>query len=586
MAETDLVLLHAPSVYDFREKSIMYGPVSDLVPSTPIFEMYPIGFTTIGEYLGRHGLSVRIVNLAFLMLRDPSFDAEQAIAKMSPEAFGLDLHWLPHAHGSLEVARLVKKYHPTTPVIFGGLSASYFHEELITYPQVDYILRGDSTEEPLRQLLEAIKGKGSVSDVPNLVYKDASGAVVVNPLAHVPGDLSSVSLNYSFNMRSVIKYRDLFGFVPFKKWLSYPITAALTCRGCTHNCVTCGGSAYAFKNAYGRQAPAYRDPEQLARDIGDIQRYIPGPVFVLGDILQPGEDYADTFLSAIRRQRVRNQVAMEFFCPPEPEFFEKVNAALPHYSIEISIETHDDEVRRAFGKGYSTERVETSLRGALAHGCERADIYFMTGLPKQTAESVRQTPAYCDHLYESLGADARIRVFTSPMAPFLDPGSRAFEQPEEHGYQLKARTLEEHRQLLVRPSWKYILNYETRWMTPDEHVDATYEAGLGLNRVKAKHGAVDEATAARTAARIEQARQVMGSIGAIMHGDPTHRDRRLSDLEHSMRAVNESTVCEKSELEWSAKKSARQFFAVAALWLRTTIAQLVPPRERYDRGEA
>ena len=39
----DLVLLHAPSVYDFRQKTILYGPVSDLIPPSPVFEMYPIG---------------------------------------------------------------------------------------------------------------------------------------------------------------------------------------------------------------------------------------------------------------------------------------------------------------------------------------------------------------------------------------------------------------------------------------------------------------------------------------------------------------------------------------------------------------
>lgn len=51
----DLVLLHAPSVYDFRKRTIMYGPMSDLVPSTPIFEMYPIGFLTMANYLKKKG---------------------------------------------------------------------------------------------------------------------------------------------------------------------------------------------------------------------------------------------------------------------------------------------------------------------------------------------------------------------------------------------------------------------------------------------------------------------------------------------------------------------------------------------------
>ena len=182
MSRIDLVLLHAPSVYDFSERSIMSGPVSDMVPSTPAFEMYPLWFTTIAEYLERHGYKVRIVNLAVLMLNRPDFDVEKDIREMDPVAFGIDLHWLPHAHGSVEVAKIVKKHHPNTPVIFGGLSSSYFHEELAGYPSIDYILRGDSTEEPLRRLVAAIRGHGSVADIPNLTWKGPDGSVNVNPL--------------------------------------------------------------------------------------------------------------------------------------------------------------------------------------------------------------------------------------------------------------------------------------------------------------------------------------------------------------------------------------------------------------------
>ena len=171
-AQADLVLLHAPSVYDFRKLPILFGPISDLVPSTPIFEMYPIGFSSIAEHLERNGIRVRIVNLALRMLKDKNFDAEKLIAKLKPRAFGIDLHWLPHAHGSLEVAALCKKHHPEIPVIFGGYSSSYFHEELIRYPQVDFVLRGDSAEEPLRRLLVSLRERSPPAEIPNLTWKD------------------------------------------------------------------------------------------------------------------------------------------------------------------------------------------------------------------------------------------------------------------------------------------------------------------------------------------------------------------------------------------------------------------------------
>ena len=45
MRSLDVALLHAPSVYDFRKMGyVHYGPISDVIPSKPIFDMYPAGF--------------------------------------------------------------------------------------------------------------------------------------------------------------------------------------------------------------------------------------------------------------------------------------------------------------------------------------------------------------------------------------------------------------------------------------------------------------------------------------------------------------------------------------------------------------
>jgi len=552
MSKVDLILLHAPSVYDFRKLSIMYGPVSDLVPSTPIFEMYPIGFSSIADYLERHGYSVRIINIAVRMLNNPKIDVEKLIESLDARLFGIDLHWLPHAHGSIEIASLVKKYHPDTPVVFGGFSSTYFHQELIAYPQVDLVLKGDSTEEPFRQLIEAVKKGGSFSSIPNLTWKDKDGSISSNDITYVPDDIDHLNLDYTYVMRSVIKYRDLMSTIPFKNWLDYPITAALTCRGCSNSCVTCGGSKRAFQRFIGRDKPAFRDPELLANDIKRIQQHIKGPVFILGDIRQAGDEYANTLLESLKKRRVSDQIALEFFTPPPRELFEKIKGCLPHYSIELSIESHDPEIRRAFGKNYSSEEVESALRSALENDCERADLYFMTGIPRQTASSVNETADYCDRLYQQLNGDKRLLVFISPMAPFLDPGSEVFEAPEKFGYRLTCRTLEEHRQALLNPSWKYILNYESDWMSRDELVDSTYLAALELNKVKARYGAVDHKTAKETELRISEARQMMKLIDETMvQMSNEAREEMLRQLKLRMEGLSISTVCEKTELEWS-----------------------------------
>jgi len=575
MSSADLVLLHAPAVYDFRERSIMFGPVSDMVPSTPAFEMYPLGFTTMAEYLERHSVRVRIVNLAVLMLMKKDFDVEAHIRDLNPVAFGIDLHWLPHAHGSIEIARIVKKYHPDTPVIFGGLSSSYFHEELIEYPEVDYVMRGDSTEEPMRQLMERIMRGGAVDDVPNLTWKDASGAAVVNPLTWVPETMNAISLDYSYNFKAVVRYRDLMGFVPFRSWLQYPVCASLTSRGCTHNCVTCGGSAHAFREHFGRDRIAFRDPELLVRDIANIAKYIPGPIFVLNDFLQGGRAYTKAFVEGLGKLKLKNPIGFEFFKPPHEEFYEFLDRNLHDWSVEVSVESHDDDVRAAFGKHhYTMEQVETTIAAALKNNCSRFDLYFMTGIPTQTAQSVRDTADYTADLYRRFEGNPKLLAFVSPMAPFLDPGSLAFDDPDRYGYTLRARTLEEHRERLVMPSWKYIMNYESTAMTADEMVDATYEAGFKLNRVKGELGVIDAESAARTEARIVEAREAMARIDAIMAGPSAHRDPAIMALKHEFDRLSESTVCEKTELNWPRYVGPKHVAAAAALFVRENAATL------------
>jgi B12-binding domain/radical SAM domain protein len=548
LAKPDLVLLHAPSVYDFRKLPILFGPISDLVPSTPIFEMYPVGFSSIAEHLERNGIRVRIINLAFRMLQERNFDAEKLIAKLKPRMFGIDLHWLPHAHGSLEVAALCKKHHPEIPVVFGGYSASYFHEELIRYPQVDYVIRGDSAEEPLRRLMVALRGKKSLEEIPNLTWREEKKEVRVNPLTHVLPDLDEYSNNYPNLFRSVVRYLDLKSLIPIHDWWEYPITAVMTVRGCTHNCVFCGGSNFGLSHFYCRDRCAYRSPEKVADDILAISRYTNAPIFVVGDLRQGGEEYARRLLSRIKPVRPKNQVVLELFTPAPESYFQMVAEAFPNFNFETSPESHDEKVRRATGKSYSNGAMEKSIRYALDHGCSKFDVFFMIGLPEQTPASVLETLDYCEYLLKTF--DRRLNPFISPLAPFLDPGCIAFEKADEVGYRVFCKTLEDYRKALLAPSWKYTLSYETKWMTRDDIVQTSYQAGLSLNRLKEKYGLLDPATADRTEKRILLAREMIGKVDEIILLPDPERTRKLLALKETFDRASMSTVCDKEEIKW------------------------------------
>jgi B12-binding domain/radical SAM domain protein len=544
----ELILLHAPSVYDFRRKTILYGPVSDLIPPTPAFEMYPIGLTSITEYLERAGYRVRIVNLAVRMLNDKNFDTEAMIKRLRSPVFGIDLHWLVHGNGAIEVARLVKKHHPEAKVVMGGFSASYYYRELLAYPEIDYVLRGDSTEEPFRQLMDCIMNERELETVPNLVWRDNQNRMRENPFSYIPTDLSNVTVNhYGSIIRSVIRHRDLASNIPFKNWLQYPITAVLTCRGCNENCVVCGGSASAFRDFYNRQKAVFRSPESVVQDIKKIGRFSNGPIFILGDIRQGGDDYAYTLLRLLQKNGVKNQFIFEIFSPASKDFLHQMSLCSPDFCLEISPESHDPEIRRAAGKYYSSEALEQTLSDALDVGCRRLDVFFMIGIPNQTPQSVMDTIDYCDFLFNRFMGDKRLSLFIAPLSPFLDPGSLGFEHPERYGYRILFRTLEEHRQALLSPSWKYSLNYETEWMTRQEIVDTTYEAILRLNRLKAKYGIIPEEMAKVGEQRIEAASEMVRRIDDLLSRG--NYQEELTRLKEEVDRINMFPVSEKTQLE-------------------------------------
>jgi len=216
--------------------------------------------------------------------------------------------------------------------------------------------------------------------------------------------------------------------------------------------------------------------------------------------------------------------------------------------MEFSPESHEQAVRDAQEgeAGYTTEDMESMIREALRLRCSRIDIFFMIGLPAQTTRSVRDTVEYCGHLFQ-LG-DKRLSCFISPLGPFIDPGSRGFEEPDRFGYRLFARTLEQHRQLLIQPTWEHILNYETKWMTRRELVDATYDAAERLNELKVRHGRISRRRGRRVARGIVAARALRARL------DEGAAQRRVAtadaDLMGEISRFSISTVCDKRELFW------------------------------------
>jgi len=547
--------MHAPSVYDFRKKPIFYGPVSDVIPSSPVFEMYPIGFMTISSHLEAAGFKTRIVNIAVQMLMSDKFDVEKRIKSLNAKVFAIDLHWMPHAHGAIELAKIVKKYHPDSLVEFGGLTSSYFHRELIERPEIDLVMRGDTTEVPTVMLMEAIsEGKKDLSDIPNLTWKDADGKVHENGVTYSLESLDDIKFDYGTMIKCVMRNMDINGALPWYGWDKLPLTSVFTVRGCSINCAECGGSHYANGTVVCRKKPAFRSPEKLAEDMSIIQSYLDTPIFIVGDLRQQSMGYAERFLEACKQHRIKNHVVIELFNGATPEYFQKIDSVFEGgWSIEFSPDSHDEAVRMALGKGYTNEAIEKTIPAAFRNGCSRFDLFYMNGLPYQDRDSALYSVQAAERLWGSVNKDDELFIYNAPFAPFVDPGSRIFEEPDKWGYTLRARTLEDHRKLLDNPSWKHVLSYETKWMTRDDVAEVSYDAALVLAQKEFEAGRIDQAMKEDRCERTEFARSLMHKVDEIMTiQDPEEREARLWETKEEGTRMMNSTIANKKDLDWDA----------------------------------
>ncbi len=551
MTGVDLALLHAPSVYDFREQPAMHGPISDVVPSTAIFEMYPLGFVSMVGYLEQNGYRARIINLAARMLRNPSFDVENFIRRLDTKVYGFDIHWLPQAAGTLDLANLVKKYRPEAPILIGGLSSTYYHEEIIQYfPQVDYILRGDSTEKPLLDLMKNIEKCQEPENVENLTWRTDDNRKRVNPLNWVPSNHDELWIDYGEVVKMVLRHKDLESALPYQSFMEYPFTAVLTCKGCSYNCITCGGSCFAFKNFFNRDGPSFKTPDKLVEEMRIITEYFKAPIFLIGDLRQGGRKWAEQVLEGIKGSKFDNTITYELFDAVPLEWMRRLAGSTDKWTLEISPESHDDSVRKIMGKPYTTDQMEKTIRSALDHGSEKLDIYYMVGLSGQSPESALNTVEYTKRLYERIGHSDKIFSFIAPMAPFLDPGSKVFENPHRYGYIQLYRTLREHKEALYQPSWKLYLSYYTKWMSRDQIAETTYEAMIRMNRLKIKVGITDQKRGETVEVGLILARDIMRKIDTIIDSvdNQAERTKRYIELKNEIEEAKKSTGLAKREL--------------------------------------
>jgi B12-binding domain/radical SAM domain protein len=477
------ILIHPPATYDFRKRVVFSGPLGYTVgESTSQFMIPAVGLLSIAEYLQRNGFEAYVDNICERMVKDSEFDVESYIEELEADVYGISLHWCVHSQGAIEIANLIKKLHPESRVILGGLTSTVFADEIVEKCKyIDGVIRGEG-EKPFVEYMRVIEsGTRHWEEVPNLTYRGRDGKSVTNPLMKPDCNLDE----YEFTRIDLLKPNGVIFSEDMPPHWMIPI-----CRGCTHNCVSCGGSAYSYRKYLGRRCPAFRNPHNVAEDINKLGKQGIKLIFLFQDPRMGGDRYWRELFQTLKveiNQEVR--ISAEIFGPADEEYIKALSEIGVPVTLTISPESGVDSVRTAHGRNYTTEDILQTAILCKQYGIT-IGIHMMIALASDTRKTIMQTwktwERICEMDKKSHGNTGILYAF-GPMI-LLDPGSKAFDRPDANGYKLIFSNFEDYYKGLSMPSWDQWMSYETKKLCKKDIVDMILKSLEFSTRLRERYG--------------------------------------------------------------------------------------------------
>lgn len=386
--------------------------------SAPRFIIMPTGMIPLVNELEEY--DVKAVNVGLELSLKKEFSLRKFLTPIEFSMAAIDLHWYEHTYSALETAELCKKLNPDCSVVLGGMTASYFAEDILNFTDsVDIIVAGEA-EETMLLLLEG----EDFSSIPNLCYRDDGiKKTPKKPVSSLDGlDFSTIAHldHWEEYLKCSLHTREQHRF-----WYDFWLC---TGRGCAYDCSYCGGGKTAHEKAFGRKEPVFRSVEGLVQDLIYLQDLGVHVVHLSHDISVAGEKYWKKLFSSMKKEGIFLGLYLNAWQLPDKEFVKALAAVCDSRftTIAVTLLSGCESVRRKNGKEISTRDYLRFVTNMETYNLNHIPS-FATGLPFETEETFSQTLT----LTEKLLSEVCPRSMNC-MQLLLDPGSPMYEHPEEY----------------------------------------------------------------------------------------------------------------------------------------------------------
>jgi anaerobic magnesium-protoporphyrin IX monomethyl ester cyclase len=388
--------------------------------------------------------------------KDPWHTIEKFLLTGEYKYFGCTVMPGPQLKQAIPFSKKIREQFPNVITVWGGYFASNQYKSVINSAFVDYIINGPG-DDAFPKLLEALEKKTSISEIPNLIYKEKEEIIKTIQAPLIDQDkLPQLPYEYLNQFYPLSKY---FG----KTFLGHHTAAYHASMGCPFTCSFCAVVPIYNARWKGKSASlVYRDVKYLIdHHKADAVEFHDNNFFV-------SEKRTVEFSKLIKNEKISwwGEGRIDTIDKYSDESLALMREA-GCKMIFFGAETSNDELLKQMDKGGTQTTAQMKL---FAGRMKKFDIIpeysFVLGFPAETPEKVMtqidNDIAYIKQIKE-INPDTEIIIYV--YSPVATEGSELYEKVTASGFKFP-KDLEDW----LNPAWQNFdlrKNPLTPWLTPE-----------------------------------------------------------------------------------------------------------------------
>ena len=264
---------------------------------------------------------------------------------------------------SLKLSKKLKEKYPDSIVLFGGIHPSGSPDEVLSYDQVDLVLRGEG-DNILQELYYRLKNGKDFTDLEGLSYKK-DGKIIHNPGLSFIRDMDGLP-RFPYHL-----------FADNKK---YHLGFVVSSRGCPHKCTFCSNriiTGMVFR---------YRSAENICNDLELLHdKYNQKDVFFLDDEFLTNKERIYKLVDEIKRRGLHEKMSFGFQARADSadESILKALYSAGFRSAFFGIETASNRIMKLIKKHETVEQITAAIKTAKSIGFNVSGT-FIYAFPTET----------------------------------------------------------------------------------------------------------------------------------------------------------------------------------------------------------